>query len=127
MGKISLSEIAISIIMVFAGLATDFFWIARFIGKAFPPTLPVPVEIYDAFAIPDIILSIFLYIGAYGLLAQKKSGYTFTMISMGMWLFDVTLVLSITKGERLDIIIPSLIFFIFTVTYLYSKHKFRLT
>jgi len=121
MRKIGLSRITISIIMIFAGLATDFFWFARLIGKAFPPTLPVPVEIYNAFAVPDIILSIFLYIGAYGLLTQKKSGYTFTMISMGMWLFDVTLVLSITKGERLDIIIPSLIFFIFTVTYLYFK------
>jgi|Deesub1362B_J571_1020462.scaffolds.fasta_scaffold01591_9 hypothetical protein len=121
MEKIGLGKIIISVIMIFAGLATDIFWFARFIGKAFPPTLPVPLNIYNSFAIPDIILSIFLYIGAYGLLTKKKSGYTFTMIAMGMWLFDSTLVLSITKGEKLDIIIPSILFSIFTIIYLFFK------
>ncbi|MCP2519191.1 hypothetical protein NLC82_05925 [Candidatus Aminicenantes bacterium AC-335-A11] len=121
MGKIGITKITISVIMIFVGLATDIFWIARLIGNAFPPSMPVPVEVYNAFAIPDIILSIFLYIGAYGLLTKKKSGYTFTMVSMGMWIFDSTLVMSITKGGRLDIIIPSLIFSVFTIFYLHIK------
>ncbi len=123
MKKIPLSIIAISVIMIFVGLATDVFWFARLIKKAFPPTLPVPLSIYNAFAAPDIILSIFLYIGAYGLLSLKKFGYTFTMIAMGMWLFDSTLVLSITKGQKLDIVIPILLFALFVISYLYSKNN----
>jgi hypothetical protein len=121
MKKVPLNIIVISVIMIFAGLATDFFWIARLIGKAFPPTMSVPIKIYNAFALPDLILSLFLYIGAYGLLTTKKYGYTFTLVAMGMWLFDSLLVLRITGSQRLDIIIPVLIFSLYTVYYLYTR------
>lgn len=121
MKRISLGIIVISVIMIFAGLATDFFWIARLIGKAFPPTLPVPTKIYNAFALPDLILSLFLYIGAYGLLATKKYGYTFTLVAMGMWLFDSLLVLRITGTQRLDVVVPVLIFSLYTIYYLYRR------
>ncbi|MFQ5722006.1 MAG: hypothetical protein ACE5GI_05910 [Candidatus Aminicenantales bacterium] len=121
MKKIPLAVIVISVIMFFVALATDIFWLARVIGKAFPPTMPVEPSIYDAFALPDIVLSLFLYVGAYGLLKLSCYGWAAALVGMGMWLFDSLLVLAITKSARLNIIGPSLFFACFTLIYLWLK------
>lgn len=123
MKRIPLGIIVISVIIFFVALATDIFWLARIAGKAFPPTMPVETAIYDAFAVPDIILSIFLYIGAYGLLKLRKYGFASTLVAMGMWIFDSLLVLSITKSARLNIIVPSLFFAFFTLAYIWIKKE----
>lgn len=119
--KPTLAVIAISVIMIFAALATDFFWIAKWTANAFPPTMPVDEKVYNAFAVPDVVLSLLLYIGAAGLLRLRKSGVFATCAAMGMWLFDNLLVLQIAGRSRLTIIVPSLVFVLFTLSYLWAK------
>jgi hypothetical protein len=121
MKRLTLGLIIISVAMIFVALATDIFWVAKIIGRPFPETMPVSSAVYDAFAVPDILMSIFLYIGAIGLLRLRKSGLVFSLVAMGMWIFDSLLVLGITKLSRIDIVGFSLIFAAFTVGYLLHK------
>lgn len=119
--RIPLGVIVISVAMVFLAFATDIFWFGRLLGKAIPARLPIDPSIYNAFAVPDIVLSLFLYVGAFGLLKLKKFGFVATLVAMGMWLFDSLLVLAITKSAELDIVIPSLFFIFFSIFYLWIK------
>ena len=121
--KIPLGVIVIAVLMFFAALATNIFWIARLMGKAFPPTLPVPPKVYDAFVIPDLVLSFFLYVGAFGLLKLRKYGFVASLVGMGMWIFDSLLVLGITRMDRVSIVGPCLFFALFTISYLWIKKK----
>jgi len=119
--KPPLGIITISVIMFFAALATDIFWIGKLAAGAFPSTMPIEDRIYDAFAAPDIILSAFLYVGALGLLRLKKFGLAAAFVAMGMWLFDSILVLGVTGLSRVSIIGPSLFFVLFSLAYLWAK------
>ncbi len=121
--KIPLGILIIVVIMFFVALATDIFWLARLIGRAFPPSLPVDPSFYDAFALPDLVMSVFLYVGAFGLLKLRKYGYISSLIGMGMWMFDSLLVLAITKLSQINIIGPSLFFVVFAVVYLWIKKE----
>lgn len=121
--KPTLAIIIISVIMFFVALATDIFWLAKLAGRGFPSTIPIAPEIYNAFAAPDIVLSIFLYIGAYGLLKMKKFGLIASSVAIGMWLFDSLLVLGITKLSRINIVGPSLFFALFAIIYLWMKKE----
>lgn len=121
--KLPLGVIAIAVIMFFVGLATDIFWIGRLVFEAFPSTMPIEENAYKAFAVPDIILSLFLYAGAWGLLRLRKFGFVAANIAMGMWLFDSVLVLGITKLSRITIIGPSLFFVFFTLIYLWARRN----
>lgn len=120
--RLPLGVISISVIMFFVALATDIFWVGKLAFGAFPSTMPVDDRVYNAFAAPDIILSIFLYIGAYGLLRLRKFGFVAAYVGMGMWLFDSVLVLGITGLSRISIIGPSLFFVVFALIYLCNKH-----
>ncbi len=119
--RVPVAVISVSVIMFFVALATDIFWIGRLAFGAFPSTMPVDDRVYNAFAAPDLILSIFLYVGAYGLLRLRKFGFVAANIAMGMWLFDSVLVLGITGLSRISIIGPSLFFVFFTLVYLWAK------
>jgi hypothetical protein len=119
--KVPLGVITISVIMFFVAVATDIFWVGRWVGGAFPSTMPIEDRVYSAFAAPDIILSIFLYVGAFGLIKLKKFGFVAAFVAMGMWLFDSTLVLGITKLSRISIIGPSLFFVFFALVYLWAR------
>ncbi len=123
MKKVPLGLIVISVVMFFAAFAIDIFWIVRFVGKAFPPTIPVDPAVYDAMAAPDIILSVFLYVGAFGLIKLKKYGFVTSLVAMGMWLFDSLFILGITKSINLNIVVFCLFFAIFTVVYLWKKRE----
>jgi hypothetical protein len=125
MKRIPLGFIVIAVIMIFVAVATDIFWVAKIVGRPFPETMPVTSAVYNAFAVPDILMSIFLYIGAIGILKLRKFGLVFSLVGMGMWLFDSFLVLGITKLSRIDIVGFSLVFASFTVGYLfYKKYMF---
>jgi hypothetical protein len=119
--RVTLGVITIAVIMFFVAVATDIFWIGRFVAHTFPSTMAIEDRVYNAFGAPDLILSILLYIGAYGLLKLKKFGYVASYLAMGMWVFDSFLVLGITKLSRINIIAPSLIFVFFTIIYLWTK------
>ncbi len=121
--KVPLGLIVISVVMFFAAVAIDIFWLARFVGKAFPSTMPVDLAVYNAMAAPDIILSIFLYVGAVGLIKLKKYGFVASLVAMGMWLFDSLFVLGITKLIKLNIVVLSLFFALFTIVYLWVKKE----
>lgn len=121
--KVPLGVIAIAVIMFFVALATDVFWIGRLVFEAFPSTMPIEESVYRAFAVPDIILSLFLYAGAWGLLKLRKFGFVAANIAMGMWLFDSLLVLGITRLSRISIIIPSLLFLFFSLIYLWARRN----
>lgn len=119
--KVPLGLITIAVIMFFVAMATDIFWLAKLLGRAFPSTMPLDPEIYNAFAVPDLLLSLFLYVGAFGLIRLKRYGFMATLIGMGMWIFDSLLVLGITKLSRLNIVGPCLFFALFTIVYLWMK------
>ncbi len=121
--RVPLGIIVISVIMFFVAFAIDIFWLAKLLGRAFPQKISLDPVVYNAFAAPDIILSLFLYIGAYGLFKLKKYGFVASLIAMGMWFFDYVLILGITKLKNIDIIGPSLIFIIFTIVYLWIKKE----
>lgn len=121
--RVPLGLIAISVVMFFVALATDIFWIGKVAMGAFPSTMPIEERVSNAFAAPDILLSIFLYIGAIGLFRLKKFGLITSYLAMGMWLFDSTLVLGITRLDRINVVGPSLFFVVFTLIYLWIKRK----
>lgn len=121
--RVPLGIIIISVIMFFVAFATDIFWLAKLLGRAFPQRIPLDPVVYNAFVAPDIILSLFLYIGAYGLLKLKKYGFVASLLAMGMWLFDYVLILGITRITHIDIIGPSLFFIVFTIVYLWIKKE----
>jgi len=118
---VPLGAIVIAVIMFFAAVATDIFWLGRLFAGAFPPTLPVEENVYNAFAGPDILLALFLYAGAYGLLKMRKIGFVAALIALGMWLFDALLILGLTGLTRIGFIGPSLIFALFAIIYLWVK------
>ncbi len=122
--KVPLGLVAIAVIMFFVALATDIFWLAKLLGRAFPSTMPLDPAVYNAFAVPDLLLSLFLFLGAYGLIGLKKYGFMATLIAMGMWIFDSLLVLGITKLSRVNIVGPCLFFALFTIVYLWMKREF---
>ena len=119
--KVPLGIIIISVVMFYVAFATDFFWMAKLLGRAFPHTMPLDPKVYSAFALPDIMLSIFLYIGAFGLMTRRKYGFVASLVAMGMWIFDSLLVLGITKLSRINIVGPCLFFALFTIGYLLLK------
>lgn len=119
--KIPLGVVAIAVIMFFVALATDIFWFAKLLGKPFPRTIPLEPSVYNAFAVPDLVLSIFLYIGAFGLIKRQKFGLITTLVAMGMWMFDSLLVLGITKTDQLNFLLPCLFFAAFVICYLWLK------
>jgi hypothetical protein len=121
--KIPLGLIVIAVVMFFVALATDIFWIARLAGRAFPQTLHLDSNIYNAFAFPDIVLSVFLYVGAFGLMKLRTFGLVASLVGMGMWIFDSLLVLGITGLTRIKIVGPCLFFAAFTILYLWTKRK----
>lgn len=121
--KVPLGLIIISVVMFFAAFAIDIFWLTRFVGKAFPSRIPVDPAVYNAMAAPDIILSVFLYVGAFGLIKLKKYGFVASLVAMGMWLFDSLFVLGITKSITLNIVVLSLFFAFFTIVYLWIKKE----
>ncbi len=121
MKRIHLGIIVISVVMFFVAVATDIFWIAKLIGRPFPKTMPVSQTVYSAFAVPDLLMSVLLYIGAFGLMKLRKFGLIFSLVAMGMWIFDSLLVLGITKLLRIDIVGFCLVFATFTVGYLLHK------
>jgi hypothetical protein len=121
--KVPLGLIVISVIMFFAAFAIDIFWLVRFLGKAYSSTIPVEPAVYNAMAAPDIILSLFLYVGAFGLIKLKKYGFGASLVAMGMWLFDSLFVLGITKTIKLNIVVFSLFFAFFAIVYLWIKKE----
>ena len=121
--KMSLGMIVIAMIMFFAALAIDIFWLRRLLGKAFPSDPPVDPAFYNAFAVPDIILSLLLYTGAYGLIKLRKFGFVVTLVAMGMWLFDSLLVLTITGSAWLKYSMASLFFALAAIFYLWVKKE----
>ena len=121
--KPALAQIAIAVIMWFVALATDFFWLAKALGRPFPQTMPVSQAVYDAFAVPDIVMSLFLYVGAYGLLTTRRYGYWASLVGLGMWFFDVLLVLGITGTSELATAGPSLIFVVVSLAYLVTRES----
>jgi len=121
--KLPLGIVVISVIMFFVALATDIFWLTKLLGRAFPSTMPLAPEVYNAFAVPDLLLSLILFVGAFGLITLKKYGFMATLIAMGMWIFDSLLVLGITKLSRINIVGPCLFFAVFTIFYLWRKKE----
>jgi hypothetical protein len=119
--RIPLGGIIIAVIMIFVALGTDIFWMAKIVGRSFPETMPVSSSVYNAFAVPDIIMSFLLYIGAVGLLKLRKWGLVLALVALGMWLFDSLLVLGITKLDQINILGPSIFFAVFAVGYLLIK------
>lgn len=121
MKLVSLGFVAVSVIMFFVALATDVFWLAQLVGQPFPSTMPIDPRVHSAFAVPDIVLSILLYIGAYGLIRQTKTGFILTWVAMGMWIFDSLLVLGITGFSRFGIVGPCLFFAVYSIAYLWQR------
>ena len=122
--KFPLGVVIISVVMFFAALGLDVYWILRLLGKPVAETLPVGAEVYKAFVFPDIVLSILMVVGAYGLLKLRKFGFVVTLVAMGMWLSDLLLIFGLTKLERISFIGPCMFFILFTIGYLWIKKDF---
>ncbi|MFC2164682.1 hypothetical protein ACFLT2_06780 [Acidobacteriota bacterium] len=121
--RIPIGLIVIAVVMFFVALGTVIFWLAKFVGKPFPETMPVSPAIYNAFAAPDIIMSLLLCGGAVGLLKFRKWGLVFALVALGMWLFDSLFILGITKLTQINILGPSIFFVLFAVGYLLIKRE----
>jgi hypothetical protein len=124
--KFPLSVVIIAMVMFFVALGTDAYWFLRLIGKPVAETLPVGPEVYRAFVYPDIVLSVLLYVGAFGLLRLRKFGFVTALLGLGMWLSDLLLIFGLTKWDRISFVAPCLLFVIFSIGYLWSKkHLFQ--
>ena len=116
-----LGLVIIAIINLFVALMTISFWIGHLLAHCFPKTLPVPDNLYNAFALPDLVMSVFLLIGSFGLLRFKKTGYVFSLAGTAMWLFDVLLVAGLTGLFKFSIVLPSLLFCLWAIFLMWSK------
>jgi hypothetical protein len=119
--RFPLGVVVIIVVMFFAALGTDMYWLLKLMGKPVAETLPVSPEVYKAFVFPDVVVSLLMYAGAYGLLKLKKFGFVLTLLAMGMWFFDILLIFGLTKLERIGFVGPCLFSILFTVGYLWTK------
>ena len=119
--KFPLGVVVISVVMFFAALGTDIFWLLRLLGKPVTETLPVGPEVYKAFVFPDVVVSILMVVGAYGLLKLRKFGFVVTLVAMGMWFSDLLLIFGLTKLDRISFVGPCVFFVLFTIGYLWTK------
>jgi hypothetical protein len=118
---VTIGFVAIAVIMFFAALATDVFWLARLTERPLAQKILAEPLVHDAFAVPDIVLSVLLYIGAAGLILQKKYGFIVSWVALGMWIFDALLVLRLTNFANIGFIGPSLVFAVVSIAYLWRK------
>lgn len=116
-----LGLVIIAIINLFVALMTITFWTGHLLAHRFPKSLPVPDNLYNAFALSDLVMSVFLIIGSFGLLRFKKTGYIFSLVGTGMWLFDVLLVAGLTGLFKFSIVLPSLFFCLWAIFIMWSK------
>jgi len=116
-----LGLVIIAIINLFVALMTISFWIGHLLAHCFPKTLPVPDNLYNAFDLPDLVMSVFLLIGSFGLLRFKKTGYVLSLAGTAMWLFDVLLVAGLTGLFKFSIVLPSLLFCLWAIFLMWSK------
>ena len=116
-----LGLVIIAIINLFVALMTITFWTGHLLAHRFPKSLPVPDNLYNAFALSDLVMSVFLLIGSFGLLRFKKTGYIFSLVGTGMWLFDVLLVAGLTGLFKFSIVLPSLFFCLWAIFIMWSK------
>jgi len=121
--KFPLGVVIIAVVMFFVALGTDAYWVLRWIGKPVAETLPVGAEVYKAFVYPDIILSVLLYVGAFGLLKLRKFGFVAALLALGMWFSDLLLIFGLTKWDRISFVGPCLFFVFFSVGYLWTKKR----
>jgi hypothetical protein len=119
--RFPLGVVVIAVVMFFVALGTGLYWGLRWIGKPVAETLPVGLEVYKAFVFPDVVVSLLMFVGAYGLLKLKKFGFVLTLLAMGMWFSDLLLVFGLTKLDRIGFVGPCLFFILFTVGYLWIK------
>ena len=119
--RFPLGVVIIAVVMFFVALGTDAYWFLKLIGKPVPETLPVGAEVYKAFVYPDIVLSILLYVGAYGLIRLRKFGFVAALLALGMWMSDLLLIFGLTKWDRISFVGPCLLFVIFSIGYLWTK------
>jgi len=122
--RFPLGVVIIAVVLFFVGLGTASYWILRWIGKSVAETLPVGPEIYKAFVYPDIVLSVLLFVGAFGLLKLRKFGFVAALLALGMWLSDLLLIFGLTKWDRIGFVGPCLFFILFSVAYLWTKKSF---
>jgi hypothetical protein len=116
----------IAVVMFFVALGTASFWILRWVGRPVTETLPVGPEIYKAFVYPDIVMSILLVVGGFGLLRLRKFGFVVALISLGMWFSDLLFIFGLTKWDRIGFVGTCLLFIFFSIPYLWSKkHLFK--
>lgn len=116
-----LGLVIIGVINLFVALMTIAFWTGHILANRFPKTLPVPDNLYNALAVPDLVMSVCLIVSSFGLLRFKKTGYVFGLLGLGMWLFDVLLVAALTGLFRIGIVIPSLVYCLWAIYYLWKK------
>lgn len=121
--RFPLGVVIVAVVMFFVGLGTAFYWVLRWIGKPVAETLPVGPEVYKAFVYPDIVLSILLFVGAYGLLKLRKWGFVAALIALGMWLSDLLLIFGLTKWDRIGFVGTCFVFVVFAIGYLWSKKR----
>jgi hypothetical protein len=123
--RFPLGIVIIAVVMIFAGVGTASYWILRWIGKPVAETLPVGPEVYQAFVYPDMVLSVLLLVGAFGLLRLKKSGFVVALLALGMWLSDLLLILGLLKGDRIGFVGACFMFVVLSIGYLwFRKHLF---
>jgi hypothetical protein len=121
--KASWGLVVIAVVMVFMAGLTDIYWVASWIGRPFPRSVPLEPEAARAFALPDIVGSLLMYMGAVGLLKRRTWGFYLTLIAMGMSLGSSLFFLSLTKTTFFNILGPTIFFTLFTLVYLWFQRR----
>lgn len=121
--RFPLGMVVVSVVMFFVALGTEIYWLLKLIGKPVAHTLPVGPEVYRAFVFPDMLLSLLLFVGAFGLMRLRKFGFVVTFVALGMWLSDLLFTFGLTKWEHIGFIGPCLLFILFAVGYLWMKRN----
>jgi hypothetical protein len=116
-----LGIVVIAVVMFFAALGTLTFRIGNHVFGVFERTLPVDPFVSDAFLFPDVLLSLLLIIGAILLIQLKKSGLFVALVALGMWLFDILVVLGLAGRGNIGFLGATLIFVAFSLYYLWNR------
>jgi hypothetical protein len=121
--RFPLGVVVISVVMFFVALGTDIYWLLKLVGRPVADTLPIGPEAYTAFVFPDIMLSLLLFAGVYGLMRLRKFGFVVTLVALGMWLSDLLFTFGLTKWDRIGFVGPCLFFIFFATGYLWIERN----
>jgi hypothetical protein len=80
----------------------------------------LPDNLYNAFALPDLVLAAFLLIASVGLSSLQKNRLCLALMASAWWLFDSLLASGLTGFFKFGLALPQFVFCLWSIYYLWK-------